>query len=77
MTLVADCWLRTPPSRCIRAIQVPAALDVADILIVQQTTGSRDAAESGYHFPITPHIQWPGTLRGSTTGTAGAARVTP
>ena len=36
MTLVANHWLRTPPSRHIRAIQVPAGLDVADTVIVQQ-----------------------------------------
>ena len=36
MTLVANHWLRTPPSRHIRAIQVPAGLDVADTVIVTQ-----------------------------------------
>jgi uncharacterized protein YaiI (UPF0178 family) len=36
MTLVANHELRTPPSRHIRAIQVPAGLDVADTVIVQQ-----------------------------------------
>ena len=36
MTLVANHALRTPPSRHIRAIQVPAGLDVADTVIVQQ-----------------------------------------
>src|SRR3970040_1414901 len=36
MTLVANHWLSTPPSRHIRAIQVPAGLDVADTVIVQQ-----------------------------------------
>lgn len=36
MTLVANHPLRTPPSRHVRAIQVPAGLDVADTVIVQQ-----------------------------------------
>ena len=35
MTLVANQLLRTPPSRYIRAIQVPAGFDVADGKIVQ------------------------------------------
>ena len=35
VTLVANQWLRTPPSRFIRSIQVPAGLDVADNEIVQ------------------------------------------
>lgn len=35
VTLVANRWLRTPPSRFIRAVQVPAGLDVADNQIVQ------------------------------------------
>lgn len=36
MTLVANHFLRTPPSRYIKAIQVPAGFDVADDKIVQQ-----------------------------------------
>lgn len=36
MTLVANHWLRTPPSRFIRSIQVPAGLDVADSVIVER-----------------------------------------
>ncbi|ANB17398.1 YaiI/YqxD family protein [Dokdonella koreensis] len=36
VVLVANQWLRTPPSRFIRAIQVPAGLDVADSEIVQR-----------------------------------------
>lgn len=36
LTLVANHWLRTPPSRHIRALQVPPGLDVADTVIVQQ-----------------------------------------
>ena len=36
LTLVANQWIRTPPSRWIRAIQVPAGLDVADDAIVQR-----------------------------------------
>lgn len=36
MTLVANQYLRTPPSRHIRAIQVPAGIDAADTVIVQQ-----------------------------------------
>ncbi|MGH8077388.1 MAG: YaiI/YqxD family protein [Lysobacter sp.] len=36
MTLVANHWLRTPPSLLVRAVQVPAGLDVADTVIVQQ-----------------------------------------
>lgn len=35
-TLVANQMLRTPPSRYIRAIQVPSGFDVADAHIVQQ-----------------------------------------
>ena len=35
MTLVANQLLRTPPSRYIKAIQVPAGFDVADGKIVQ------------------------------------------
>lgn len=35
MTLVANQFLRTPPSRYIKAIQVPAGFDVADSKIVQ------------------------------------------
>ena len=35
-TLVANRLLRTPPSRFIRAIQVPAGFDVADAHIVDQ-----------------------------------------
>ena len=36
LTLVANQYLRTPPSKLIRAIQVPAGFDVADNHIVQQ-----------------------------------------
>jgi uncharacterized protein YaiI (UPF0178 family) len=36
VTLVANQWLRTPPSRFIRAIQVPAGFDVADGEIVRR-----------------------------------------
>lgn len=36
MVLVANQYLRTPPSRHIRALQVPAGLDAADTVIVQQ-----------------------------------------
>ena len=35
-TLVANQMLRTPPSRFIRAIQVPSGFDVADTHIVEQ-----------------------------------------
>ncbi len=38
VTLVANQWLRTPPSRLIRSIQVPAGLDVADNEIVQNVS---------------------------------------
>jgi uncharacterized protein YaiI (UPF0178 family) len=34
VTLVANQWLRTPPSRFIRALQVESGLDVADSAIV-------------------------------------------
>jgi uncharacterized protein len=34
VTLVANQWLRTPPSRFVRAIQVPGGFDVADNEIV-------------------------------------------
>ncbi|HEX7815681.1 YaiI/YqxD family protein [Dyella sp.] len=37
VTLVANQWLRTPPSRFVRAVQVPSGLDVADNEIVQRT----------------------------------------
>jgi hypothetical protein len=36
MTLVANQMLRTPPSRFIRAIQVPRGIDVADSHIVKE-----------------------------------------
>lgn len=36
LTLVANQLIRTPPSRFIRAIQVPAGFDVADNQIVEQ-----------------------------------------
>lgn len=36
VTLVANSWLRTPPSRWIRAVQVPGGLDVADSEIVRR-----------------------------------------
>jgi uncharacterized protein YaiI (UPF0178 family) len=36
VTLVANQWLRTPGSRYVRSIQVPAGLDVADNEIVQR-----------------------------------------
>jgi uncharacterized protein YaiI (UPF0178 family) len=36
VTLVANQWIRTPPSRYVRSVQVPAGLDVADTAIVQQ-----------------------------------------
>lgn len=36
LTLVANQWLRTPPSRFIRALQVPAGFDVADSAIVDR-----------------------------------------
>ena len=36
VTLVANQWLRTPPSRFVRAIQVPGGFDVADDEIVER-----------------------------------------
>lgn len=36
VTLVANQYLRTPPSRFVRAVQVPGGLDVADNEIVQR-----------------------------------------
>ncbi|MEH6421765.1 YaiI/YqxD family protein [Pseudomonas sp. CGJS7] len=36
LTLVANQWIRTPPSRYIRSIQVPGGLDAADNEIVQR-----------------------------------------
>jgi len=36
MTLVANKFLRTPPSRYIRALQVPRGIDVADSHIVRE-----------------------------------------
>jgi uncharacterized protein YaiI (UPF0178 family) len=38
VTLVANQWIRTPPSRYIRSLQVPSGLDVADTVIVQQVS---------------------------------------
>ncbi|QNK02369.1 YaiI/YqxD family protein [Dyella telluris] len=38
VTLVANQWLRTPPSRFVRAIQVPGGFDVADNEIVDRVT---------------------------------------
>ncbi|MGE6333976.1 YaiI/YqxD family protein [Stenotrophomonas sp. NPDC077659] len=36
LTLVANQWIRTPPSRWLRALQVPQGLDVADSAIVER-----------------------------------------
>jgi uncharacterized protein YaiI (UPF0178 family) len=36
VTLVANQWLRTPPSPWIRALQVPGGFDVADTAIVER-----------------------------------------
>jgi uncharacterized protein YaiI (UPF0178 family) len=36
VVLVANQWLRTPPSRFVRTLQVPAGLDVADSEIVRR-----------------------------------------
>jgi uncharacterized protein YaiI (UPF0178 family) len=36
VTLVANQWIRTPPSRFIRSIQVPGGFDVADAEIVRR-----------------------------------------
>ncbi|WP_201315538.1 YaiI/YqxD family protein [Dyella sp. EPa41] len=36
VTLVANQWLRTPPSRYVRALQVPGGFDVADNEIVER-----------------------------------------
>ena len=36
VTLVANSWLRTPPSRYVTALQVPGGLDVADSEIVHR-----------------------------------------
>ncbi|HVI59917.1 MAG TPA: YaiI/YqxD family protein [Luteimonas sp.] len=36
VTLVANQWLRTPPSRFVRALQVPGGFDVADSAIVDR-----------------------------------------
>src|SRR5690606_18977993 len=36
VTLVANQWLRTPPSRFIDALQVPGGFDVADSAIVER-----------------------------------------
>ena len=36
VTLVANAWIRTPPSRFIRSIQVPGGFDVADAEIVRR-----------------------------------------
>ena len=36
VTLVANQWLRTPPSRFVSAIQVPGGFDVADSAIVER-----------------------------------------
>ena len=39
VTLVANHWLRTPPSRYIRALQVAGGFDVADPAIVDRVQG--------------------------------------
>jgi uncharacterized protein YaiI (UPF0178 family) len=36
LTLVANSWLRTPPSRWVKSLQVPGGLDVADSEIVRR-----------------------------------------
>jgi len=36
LTMVANQWIRTPPSRWIRSLQVPQGLDVADSAIVER-----------------------------------------
>lgn len=36
VTLVANSWLRTPPSRWVKSLQVPGGLDVADSEIVRR-----------------------------------------
>lgn len=36
VTLVANSWLRTPPSRYVKSLQVPGGLDVADSEIVRR-----------------------------------------
>lgn len=36
VTLVANQWLRTPPSRFVRAVQVPGGFDAADAAIVER-----------------------------------------
>lgn len=38
VTLVANQWLRTPPSRFVRSIQVPGGFDVADNEIVERVS---------------------------------------
>ncbi len=38
VTLMANQWLRTPPSRFVRAIQVPGGFDVADNEIVERVS---------------------------------------
>jgi uncharacterized protein YaiI (UPF0178 family) len=64
VTLVANKLLRTPPSRFIRAIQVPAGFDVADNEIVRLVQGgdlvitadiplAADVLEKGGH-PLNP-----------------------
>ena len=38
VTLVANQWIRTPPSRFVRSIQVPGGFDVADTEIVERVS---------------------------------------
>jgi uncharacterized protein YaiI (UPF0178 family) len=38
VTLVANQWIRTPPSRFVRSIQVPGGFDVADAEIVERVS---------------------------------------
>ena len=56
VTLVANQWLRTPPSRFVRAIQVPAGFDVADNEIVLDKSLlmplGGDASEDGVCIPV-------------------------
>ncbi len=60
LTLVANQYIRTPPSKLIKAIQVPSGFDVADNHIVQQSSAgdlvitadiplAAEAIEKGVH----------------------------
>ncbi|WMR47114.1 DUF188 domain-containing protein, partial [Stenotrophomonas maltophilia] len=49
--LVANQWIRTPPSRWLRSIQVPQGLDVADSAIVERVAAGDLVANQWIRTP--------------------------